>query len=177
MEAVDDKRAFLRGRLLWGAPLAGVLLALDQWTKSLILADPVFNALACLERTVQCGGVEISGIFDLSMTWNRGVSFGMLQSDGVMRWVLFAATVAIAVGFTIWLTRTTRRLTAIALVLVIAGAVGNLIDRAQYGAVIDFLDFRGLFFPWIFNVADASISIGAAMLLLDQFLAGRDAKG
>ena len=57
--------------------------------------------------------------------------------------------------------------------LVIGGAVGNLVDRARFGAVVDFLDFSGLYFPWIFNVADAAISVGAAFLLLDQLLASR----
>jgi signal peptidase II len=73
-------------------------------------------------------------------------------------------------------------MTALALAMVVGGAVGNLIDRARFGAVVDFLDFSGPWFkigewgagfPWIFNVADASISIGAVALLLDQLLAGR----
>jgi signal peptidase II len=70
--------------------------------------------------------------------------------------------------------------------MVVGGAVGNLIDRARFGAVVDFLDFSGPWFvagglkvgfPWIFNVADACISVGAAILLLDQVLAGRKQAG
>lgn len=163
----------LARRLVWAAPLFVLLVSVDQWTKAMVLEAPAFNALDCLDRTVRCGGVEISGVFDLSMTWNRGVSFGAFQSEGVMRWALFGLTAAIAIGFAGWLARTGRRLTAFALALVISGAVGNLVDRARFGAVIDFLDFRGLFFPWIFNVADAAITVGACLLLLDQFLAGR----
>ena len=79
-------------------------------------------------------------------------------------------------------------MTALALALVIGGAVGNLIDRARFGAVVDFIDFSGPWFgmviggwkvgfPWIFNVADACISLGAAALLLDQLLAGRKRAG
>jgi signal peptidase II len=79
----------------------------------------------------------------------------------------------IAIGFTIWLFRAERWMTALALSMVVGGAVGNLIDRARFGAVVDFLNFSGLYFPWIFNVADACISVGAAALLLDQLLAGR----
>jgi signal peptidase II len=120
-----------------------------------------------------CGKIELSPIFDLTMTWNRGVSFGAFQADGLARWGLFVVIGAIAVGFSIWLFRAERWLTALALAMVVGGAVGNLIDRARFGAVVDFLDFSGLYFPWIFNVADASISVGAAVLLLDQVLAGR----
>ena len=62
-----------------------------------------------------------------------------------------------------------------ALGLVMGGAVGNLIDRVRLGAVVDFLDFSGAHFPWVFNVADSGISIGVAVLLLDSLLAPRPA--
>ncbi|MDZ4761374.1 MAG: signal peptidase II [Alphaproteobacteria bacterium] len=161
---------------LWALPLAVTIIGLDQLSKHLILGEPAFNALACLADNA-CGRIELSPVFDLSMTWNRGVSFGALQAEGAARWVLFALTSAIAIGFTVWLLRAERWLTALSLALVIGGAVGNLVDRARFGAVVDFLDFSGMFFPWIFNVADASISVGAAILLLDQVLAGRKAPG
>ncbi|MEM6625502.1 MAG: signal peptidase II [Pseudomonadota bacterium] len=162
---------------LWGFPLAAISIVLDQITKALVLGEPRFNALGCLDRTQPCGKIEISAIFDFSMVWNRGMSFGAFQSEGVMRWVLFAVSGAIAVGFAVWLTRAERRLTALALSLVVGGAIGNMIDRARFGAVVDFLDFSGLWFPWVFNIADAAISVGAAVLFLDQVLAGRKASG
>ena len=56
--------------------------------------------------------------------------------------------------------------------LVIGGAVGNVLDRIRFGAVVDFLDFTGLYFPWVFNVADAGINVGAGLLLLDFLLHG-----
>ncbi len=161
---------------IWAAPLSAIVIAIDQITKSMVLAEPVFRALDCLSGGI-CGRIEISTLFDLSMTWNRGVSFGAFQAEGLARWGLFAMTSVIALGFSIWLLGAARRLTALALCLVIGGAVGNLIDRARFGAVVDFLDFSGMYFPWVFNVADASITVGAACLLLDQLLAGRDAKG
>ena len=157
----------------WGVPLILVLIALDQVTKAWVLGNPAFNAMACLDGTDVCRKIEISGIFDFSMTWNRGVSFGALQAEGLARWGLFAMIGVISIGFTLWLFRAERWMTALALSMVVGGAVGNLIDRARFGAVVDFLDFSGLFFPWIFNVADASISVGAVALLLDQLLAGR----
>jgi signal peptidase II len=160
----------------WGVPLIFAIVVLDQLTKAWVLSAADFRALECL-HTLPCGKIELSPIFDLTMTWNRGVSFGAFQADGLARWGLFVMIGAIAVGFSVWLLRAERWMTALALSMVVGGAVGNLIDRARFGAVVDFLDFSGLFFPWIFNVADASISVGAAALLLDQLLAGRKRPG
>jgi signal peptidase II len=157
----------------WGVPLIAVIILIDQLTKMWVMDSSALNAMGCLPNNSLCGKIELSGIFDITMTWNRGVSFGALQAEGIARWGLFVMIGAIAVGFTIWLLRAERWLTALALAMVVGGAVGNLVDRARFGAVVDFLDFNGLYFPWIFNVADASISVGAAVLLLDQVLAGR----
>ena len=157
----------------WGVPLILALIALDQMTKAWVLGNSAFNAMNCLDGAQPCGEIQVSGIFDFSMTWNRGVSFGALQAEGLARGGLFVMIGIIAVGFTSWLFRAERWMTALALSMVVGGAVGNLIDRARFGAVVDFLNFSGLYFPWIFNVADACISVGAAALLLDQLLAGR----
>lgn len=150
--------------------LIPVVIVLDQLSKWLVLAEPRFNALGCLDQTQRCGKIELSSIFDLSMVWNRGVSFGVGQSEGFMRWVLVLMTVAIAIVFAVWLTRAVKRLTGIALALVVGGAIGNVIDRVRFGAVVDFLDFSGMYFIWVFNVADAAISVGAVLLFVDQFL-------
>ena len=95
----------------WVALIAFVIIA-DQLTKWMILEMPALNALACLDGTIRCGRIEISSVFDLSMLWNRGISFGTLQSDGLMRWVLVLVTSGIAIGFAYWLTRAERWLTA-----------------------------------------------------------------
>ncbi len=153
--------------------LIPAIVVVDQWSKLLILQEPVFNALACLEGAQRCGKIEISSIFDLSMVWNRGISFGALESEGIMRWVLVGFQIAIAVGFAVWLLRVARRWTGLALALVIGGAIGNVIDRIRFGAVVDFLDFSGMYFIWVFNVADAAISVGAVLLFIDQFLMSR----
>ncbi|MBI1359499.1 MAG: signal peptidase II [Alphaproteobacteria bacterium] len=157
----------------WGLPLVAGIIVLDQIAKAIVLTTPAFNAQTCLAGNVACGQIPLLGFFNLTMTWNHGVSFGALQAEGLARWGLFGLTSLIAVGFTVWLLRAERWMTALSLSLVIGGAVGNLVDRARFGAVVDFLDFSGLYFPWIFNVADASITVGAAFLLLDQLLAGR----
>ena len=157
--------------------LIPLVILLDQWSKSLILQEPVFNALACLpppsEGGIGCGRIDVSAIFDLSMVWNRGVSFGVGQSEGILRWVLVVFQLGIAIGFAAWLLKATRRWTGIGLALVVGGAIGNVIDRVRFGAVVDFLDFSGLHFIWVFNVADAAISVGAVLLFIDQFLMSR----
>lgn len=157
-----------------------VIVVLDQWTKWLVLNEPTFNALGCLDRTQRCGQIEVTSFFDLTMVWNRGISFGIGQSEGLMRWVLVLMTTAIAIGFTVWLFKATRRFTGIALALVVGGAFGNVIDRVRFGAVVDFFDFSGIFRPYffnyVFNVADAAISVGAVLLFVDQFLMSRQEK-
>lgn len=167
----------LRSALFFLIP---VIVVLDQWSKAAVLNTPQFNALACLDRTERCGQVEVASFFDLTMVWNRGISFGIGQSEGVMRWLLVILTTAIAIGFTVWLYRVTRRLTGLALALVIGGAFGNVIDRVRFGAVVDFFDFSGImrpyFFNYVFNVADAAISVGAVLLFADQFLMSRQEK-
>lgn len=159
-----------RDRFVFAVMIIPVVLVLDQLTKSLILRTDRLRAFECLDPAVPCGKIEVSGIFDISMVWNRGISFGTLQSDGIWRWILVAATIIIACGFAVWLFRSANRITAAALSLVIAGAIGNVIDRVRFGAVVDFLDFSGLWFPYVFNVADSAITVGAALLLLDQLV-------
>jgi signal peptidase II len=159
-------------RYLIAAFIVPIFVLLDQWTKSLVLGEPRFNALDCLSRAQPCGKIEVSPLFDFSMVWNFGMSFGSFQSYGIMRWVLVAVACGIAVVFAVWLFRAAHWLTATALSFVIAGAIGNVIDRVRFGAVVDFIDVSDAipFFPWVFNIADASVSVGAVLLLFDQLI-------
>ncbi|WP_373002600.1 signal peptidase II [Hyphomonas sp.] len=155
---------------IWALALVPVVTLADQVSKWLILSEPRFNALPCLDGTVSCGRMIVPGPIDLSMLWNRGMSYGFLQSEGIMRWVLAGVMLVIALGFLVWLLRADGRLLKLSLALVVGGAFGNLIDRVRFGAVVDFIDANALFFPWVFNVADAAISVGAVLLFVDQFL-------
>jgi signal peptidase II len=157
----------------WPFFLVPVVVLLDQWTKWLVLEEPRFNALGCLDRMEPCGRIVLPGPLDFTMLWNRGMSYGLFQSEGIGRWILAAIMLAIAIGFLVWLTRAEGRWLKLALALVIGGAFGNLIDRVRFGAVVDFIDANGLYFPWVFNVADAAISVGAVLLFVDQFLLSR----
>ena len=81
---------------------------------------------------------------------------------------------AVVIGLAAWVRRGVRPLTALAIGLVMGGAIGNnVIDRVRWGAVADFLDFSGLGFKWVFNVADSAITVGVALLLLEMVLSGR----
>lgn len=123
------------------------------------------------------GSVEILPIFSLSMVWNRGVSFGLLSGQAdIARWMLVVFSLVVAAALVWWARKADRLITAAALGLIIGGAVGNAIDRARFGAVVDFLDFTGLGFPWVFNVADSAISVGVALLLLEGLIPRRTAR-
>jgi signal peptidase II len=92
--------------------------------------------------------------------------------EDLARWGLVVLSFVISGVFLWWLKDAERKLTAVALGLVVGGAIGNVIDRIRFGAVADFLDFNGLWFPWVFNVADAAITVGALLLAFDMiFLA------
>jgi signal peptidase II len=145
--------------------LAALVVALDQASKFWILT--VFDLPARVSTPV-------AGPFHLTFVWDRGVSFGLLRAEAdLTRWALAAFSVVVAVFLALWVRTAARRLTAVALGLVIGGAIGNVIDRIRFGAVADFLDFSRLWFPWIFNVADAAITCGIVLLLLDMLLQER----
>ena len=137
----------------------GVILA-DQASKRYVLEGLHLETL---------GRVDWFGPLQLTMVWNRGVSFGLFRADqDLMRWVLAAFSAVVAVLLIVWARKQSRGLTLTALGLVIGGAVGNLIDRVRFGAVVDFVDVSALYFPWVFNVADAAITIGVVLLLIDS---------
>jgi signal peptidase II len=172
-----------------GLSLSALVFLLDQVSKWLVLGPGNLSPPGCLEAHARCGRIDLGPFLDLSMVWNYGVSFGLLRADsGLVRWGLVALSLAISGIFLSWLRTAERRLTAVALGLVIGGALGNVIDRIRFGAVADFLDFSGPWFgwflgdwpvgfPWVFNVADAAISIGAVLLVADMVFFGEGDKG
>jgi len=142
------------------------VLVADQVSKALLLDLLAANGFR---------GIEVTGFFNLVMVWNTGVSFGML-GDGAeaMRWVLAGLAVVISGALLVWLARTEVRLQALAIGLVVGGAIGNAIDRVVHGAVADFFDVHVAGWSWpAFNVADSAITIGVGLLLLDALLAPR----
>ncbi len=107
---------------------------------------------------------------DLVAIWNPGISYGLFPQGEAGRWVLVAIKVVAAIAFTVWLTRTARRLEAVALGLLIGGAIGNAVDRVVHGAVFDFVSLYAFGYRWyVFNVADVAVVVGVALLLYDAF--------
>ncbi len=121
----------------------------------------------------EVGQITLLPIFNLTWTENYGISLGLFNADTATgQWVLVAITSAIAVGVAFWIGREKLRGDQIALGMILGGALGNILDRMRFGYVVDFADLHfGGFRPFlIFNVADAAISIGVAILLLRAFL-------
>ena len=117
----------------------------------------------------------VAGPFYLTMVWNKGVSFGVLNIDAEWtRWVLSAFSLGVAAALAVWAWKVDRPILALAVGLIIGGAVGNAIDRVRLGAVTDFIDVTRLWFPWVFNLADSAISVGSVLLIWDLFLAPRN---
>ena len=146
---------------------AVLVIVLDQLTKSWVM-----NGIDLRE----IGQVPVwSGVFNLTWVENRGVSFGQF-GDGSARWLLSAFSIVVSAILAWWALKADRRLLVSAIGLVMGGAIGNVIDRIRFGYVVDFLDFSGLGFPYVFNVADAAINVGVALLILDTLLTERAAR-
>ena len=149
-----------------GVSLAIVLL--DQITKQ------VMDGWLGLCQPYACERQHILPFFQLVVLYNEGAAFSFLaDAGGWQRWVLSGVSLIVSIGICIWLFRLTseQRILRWSLALILGGALGNLIDRALFGHVIDFLVlyYDPYYFP-AFNVADADISLGACGLLLDMFL-------
>ena len=120
------------------------------------------------------GPVQVLPVLDIVLVWNRGISYGLFQQNSDLgRWLLAVLTIVITIGLWIWSARCQSKLVAVALALVIGGAVGNGIDRLAFGAVVDFVHFHiGTFSWYVFNLADVWIVAGVAGLLYDSFRNG-----
>lgn len=150
---------------LIGAILAFAIFALDQLAKWWVTGPLGVDELGDV--------IEIVPIFALRFTQNFGVSMGMLTADTDFgRWALVGLTGLIAVVVTVWMMREEKLAEVIPLALILGGALGNIRDRVQLGYVVDYADLHfGDFRPFfIFNLADAAISIGVAIMLARALL-------
>ncbi|KQP17985.1 signal peptidase II [Pseudorhodoferax sp. Leaf267] len=148
--------------------LALVLFVADQVTKQWILARYQLG-----DATV------ITSFFNIVRAHNTGAAFSFLAgASGWQRWFFTGIGVAAAI-FIVWMLRAHagQRLFSFSLACILGGAIGNVVDRLQHGYVVDFLDLHwaGWHFP-AFNVADAAITVGAALLILDELRRVRSAK-
>ena len=144
--------------------LALGILIVDQLSKWIMIGP------LALEQVRQ---IELAPIFNFTWVQNFGISLGLAQAQNdTHRWLLVAATAAIALAVAYWIGREDKAADRLALGLVLGGALGNIVDRVQLGYVVDFLDLHfGAVRPFfVFNVADAAISVGVVILLLRALL-------
>ncbi|MFY9696969.1 MAG: signal peptidase II [Rhodoplanes sp.] len=162
----------LRGRpLVLGLLVAAGVVVLDQASKLWLLF--IFD----LELRTP---VRLAPFLDLVVVWNTGISYGLFPQSGALgQWMLLGIKAVAAVLLSAWLVRAESRLTAVALGLIIGGAIGNAIDRLVFGAVFDFillhLTTPSFTFRWyVFNLADVAIVAGVIGLIY-EVLIGRNA--
>ena len=145
-----------------GLTVAAAVLAIDQLHKWWMLGP--FDIAARQP-------VRVAPFFDLVLAWNRGISYGWFaQETETGRWALIGLSLTVTLGLWLWLARTRRPLAAVAIGLVIGGAIANTADRLVHGAVADFFLLHGFGFNWyVFNLADTAIVAGVALLLYESF--------
>ena len=167
-------RAWLSGPLTrFGVAVAIIACAADQASKLYLL-----DAIDLARR----GPIRLGPFFDLILTRNTGISYGLFQTqDALGQTVLLAVKAAAVVLLWIWLARARDRLTALSLGLIIGGALGNAIDRVAYGWVADFVHFHITTATWrfswyVFNLADVAIVAGVIGLLYDSIRGERAVK-
>ena len=152
------------GRIILGAVLAVLVFAADQGSKYWVLHG--------LDLPARGDVPVIPMLLDLTMVWNHGVTFGLLQAHGVLgQSILGLIAVAVVVGLFAWLRRAESALVAACIGAIAGGALGNVADRFRFGMVVDFLHLHwGAFdpFPFVFNIGDSAIVVGVAVLLLDS---------
>lgn len=155
------------------AAIAALLIGLDQYTKYLVCAHlPLYGRIEVLP-----------GWLDLVHIRNTGIAFGLLQGMGgrykTAAMLVVAAVAAVLIGVLVAQVRRSEKLQIASLALILGGAIGNLIDRVRFGEVVDFIDahWRNLYHWPAFNVADAAISVGITLIVLDElFLKRRKAE-
>ena len=151
----------IQNRLI-GFLLIIVTLVLDQGTK--------FHVITDLMNPPQV--IPVTSFFNFTLAWNTGVSFSLFDSYGDLgTQLLLAVAGIISLIFMVWLWRSENRFLSAGLGMVIGGALGNIIDRVRYGAVMDFLDFYYGDYHWpAFNLADTFICVGVLFILIESFL-------
>ena len=147
-----------------GLTVAAAVFAADQLIKWVMILPLALREI---------GVIPLIPIFDLRWTENNGVSLGLLTADSeTQRWLLVGVTAAVALVVLVWLLRERLLGDILALALVLGGALGNILDRARFGYVVDYADLHfGSFRPFlIFNLADAAITIGVLIILARSLL-------
>jgi len=159
MPEINNEKMPNQSALLW-LWLSLLVVVLDQVTKVWIDSSLNYNQ-----------PLAVLPFFDLRLLYNEGAAWSFLATaGGWQRWFLTGLAIVVSIILVVWLSRLKQRycLLAVALALVLGGAVGNVIDRIIYGYVIDFIDVYYNAWHWpAFNLADSAISLGAIILIID----------
>lgn len=149
--------------------LALVVIAIDQITKHLVVANMTYGEV-----------IPYTSFFNLVSARNYGAAFSLLaDAGGWQHWFFLGVAGVVSVGIVVWLWKlpASKKLEALALGLILGGALGNVYDRITLGYVVDFLDFYWGSYHWpAFNMADSAICVGAGLLIWDA-LFGQHNKG
>ena len=146
----------------WGLGMLFLIFLLDQISKYCILN---------IVNLPQKGSVPVIPFFNFTMVWNRAITFGMLGQFGSWGSVIFSVSAfVIAASLFIWMIRARKIRVIMSLGAIVGGALGNILDRLRFGAVVDFIHFHVAGWSWyVFNVADSAIVCGVIILLMDAF--------
>ncbi len=156
----------------FGFAVAAIACVVDQASKLYLL----------FVHDLAANPIRLGPFVDLVLARNTGISYGLFQTEGPLgQWVLLGFKAAAVVLLWIWLARARDRLTALALGLIIGGAIGNAVDRLAYGWVADFVFFHVSTASWrfnwyVFNLADVAIVAGVVGLLYESLIGERAAK-
>ncbi|AIF81372.1 Lipoprotein signal peptidase [endosymbiont of Acanthamoeba sp. UWC8] len=152
----------LNGKLIKLLLIIIIAVAMDQITKYLVL-----NFFTHHNGT---HAIEVGLFLNIVLVWNHGISFGMFNDLEQSQIILISVSLVIVAGLIIWLIRSDDNKVLFPIALIIGGALGNIIDRIQYGAVVDFIDFyfKQYHYP-AFNLADSFIVIGVLILMIQSF--------
>ncbi|MBY0501859.1 MAG: signal peptidase II [Alphaproteobacteria bacterium] len=150
-------------RLVYAFFIVILVIIMDQVSKAWIL--DVMNPPST---------IPVLPFLDIVLTWNKGIGFGLFQAHTLLgKIILIGLALGISAALGIWLWRTTDKLLLISLSIIIGGAIGNIIDRLRFGAVVDFIYVHvyilGYHFP-AFNVADSAITVGVCLLLIESYV-------
>lgn len=149
-------------RRVVGFALAALTFGLDQWSKYLVL-----HPLNLVDGHL----LVVLPVMNFVLLWNPGITFGMFAGT-VSKVFLAAGASLVVLALFVWLWRTPRWVVTIAVAGIAGGAVGNVLDRLRFGAVVDFIQVHagGVYYPWVFNVGDSAIVCGVITLMLESLL-------
>ena len=142
------------------------IFLIDRVSKLLIIGSP---------ETYEQNGISVTSFLNLTLIWNEGIAFGLLQFKESIFYNSITVLIIIVLCFVAWLASKSNGFEKICYLIIIGGGLGNTFDRLYYGSVIDFIDLNYKNFHWfIFNVADIFITIGVLILIFSEFIKKKD---